>query len=118
MSNEGMKLECCFSNECNGPHRAPSHGENGNGAVALSSSLNLLLGALMIRAAVSVIARGSSQINGAVLLFRRQEKRRRRRRRKRERESSQNPCEHLMSESAVWKRNSELEQLDDFTRLE
>lgn len=55
MSNGGTKLECCFNDECNGPHRAHSHGEHANGAVALSSSLNLLLGALMIRAAVSVM---------------------------------------------------------------
>lgn len=55
MSNGGMKLECCFADECNGPHRAHSHGEHSNGAVALSSSLNVLLGVLMIRAAVKVM---------------------------------------------------------------
>lgn len=55
MSNGGMKLECCFSDECNGPHRAHSHGEHGNGAVALGSSLNLLLGVLIIRAAVNAV---------------------------------------------------------------
>ncbi|KAF7700885.1 hypothetical protein HF521_002050 [Silurus meridionalis] len=49
MSNGGMKLECCFNDECNGPHRAHSHGKHNNGAVALNSSLSMLLGVLMIR---------------------------------------------------------------------
>ncbi|XP_062870749.1 uncharacterized protein si:ch211-113d22.2 [Trichomycterus rosablanca] len=57
LSNGGVKLECCFSDECNGPHRAHSHGNGGqgNGAVAPGSSFNLLLGALVIRVAASVI---------------------------------------------------------------
>ncbi|XP_046717446.1 prostate stem cell antigen isoform X1 [Silurus meridionalis] len=55
MSNGGMKLECCFNDECNGPHRAHSHGKHNNGAVALNSSLSMLLGVLMIRAAFSVM---------------------------------------------------------------
>ncbi|KAM6964948.1 uncharacterized protein FYW47_007287 [Aplochiton taeniatus] len=49
--NAGAKMECCFSEDCNGPHRGHSHGEN-NAAGALSCSPALLLGALMVRTAI------------------------------------------------------------------
>ncbi|XP_055064701.2 uncharacterized protein [Misgurnus anguillicaudatus] len=43
------ELKCCFSDDCNGPHRSHSHGEN-NTAVTLSSSPALLLGILLFTA--------------------------------------------------------------------
>ncbi|XP_067290220.1 uncharacterized protein si:ch211-113d22.2 isoform X2 [Pseudorasbora parva] len=52
MSNGEMKLECCFNDDCNGPHRSHSHGGH-NAAMTLSSSPVLLLGVLLIRLAVS-----------------------------------------------------------------
>ncbi|XP_059394647.1 uncharacterized protein si:ch211-113d22.2 isoform X1 [Carassius carassius] len=53
MSNGEMKLECCFNDECNGPHRSHSHGEHHNTATSLSSSPVLLLGLLLLRLALS-----------------------------------------------------------------
>ncbi|XP_051541712.1 urokinase plasminogen activator surface receptor-like isoform X2 [Myxocyprinus asiaticus] len=53
MSKGEMKLECCFNDDCNGPHQYHSHGEHPNIAMALSSSPVLLLGVLLIRVAVN-----------------------------------------------------------------
>ncbi|XP_056323477.1 lymphocyte antigen 6D [Danio aesculapii] len=47
MSNGEMKLECCYNDDCNGPHRSHSHGEHGS-ALSLSSSPILLLTVLLI----------------------------------------------------------------------
>ncbi|XP_049325071.1 uncharacterized protein si:ch211-113d22.2 isoform X1 [Astyanax mexicanus] len=49
MSVGGVKLECCFNDDCNGPHRAHSHGEH-SGAHTLGYSATLLLGTLLLRA--------------------------------------------------------------------
>ncbi|KAI7793349.1 putative CD59B glycoprotein-like [Triplophysa rosa] len=46
------ELECCFSDDCNGPHRSHSHGDH-NAAMALSSSPVPLLGVLLVRVALS-----------------------------------------------------------------
>ncbi|XP_036382084.1 uncharacterized protein si:ch211-113d22.2 [Megalops cyprinoides] len=43
--NSGAKMECCFSDDCNGPHKGHRH----NAAGALGSSPSLLLGALLLR---------------------------------------------------------------------
>ncbi|XP_074494209.1 uncharacterized protein LOC141769238 [Sebastes fasciatus] len=48
----GAKMECCFGDDCNGPHRGHSHG-NHNRAGALASSPVLLIAALLLRVAVS-----------------------------------------------------------------
>ncbi|KAJ8380028.1 hypothetical protein SKAU_G00008060 [Synaphobranchus kaupii] len=47
--NSGAKMECCFSDDCNGPHKGHSHGGHRNVAGALMSSPALLLGALVVR---------------------------------------------------------------------
>ncbi|KAJ8396943.1 hypothetical protein AAFF_G00012660 [Aldrovandia affinis] len=51
--NSGSKMECCYSDDCNGPHKDHSHGNNrgniSNAAGALGSSPALLLGALAVR---------------------------------------------------------------------
>ncbi|CAL8248243.1 unnamed protein product [Merluccius merluccius] len=49
----GAKMECCFGDDCNGPHRGHSHGDPGNGTGALLSSPVLLLGALLLRLTLS-----------------------------------------------------------------
>ncbi|XP_046904324.1 uncharacterized protein si:ch211-113d22.2 isoform X1 [Hypomesus transpacificus] len=52
-ANSGSKMECCFSEDCNGPHKSHSHGEHHNAAGALGSSPALLLGALVLRLALN-----------------------------------------------------------------
>ncbi|XP_077099055.1 uncharacterized protein LOC143750087 isoform X1 [Siphateles boraxobius] len=52
LSNGEVKLECCFNDDCNGPHRSHSHGEH-SAAPPLSSSSVLLLGVLLITLAGS-----------------------------------------------------------------
>ncbi|KAM3610559.1 uncharacterized protein V6R79_005712 [Siganus canaliculatus] len=49
--SSGAKMECCFGDDCNGPHRSHSHGNHGNGAGALASSPVLLITALLVRTA-------------------------------------------------------------------
>uniref|UniRef100_A0A8C2ZJ11 Si:ch211-113d22.2 n=1 Tax=Cyclopterus lumpus TaxID=8103 RepID=A0A8C2ZJ11_CYCLU len=50
----GAKMECCFGDDCNGPHRSRSHGDHhGNGAGALASTPVLLITALLLRVAAS-----------------------------------------------------------------
>uniref|UniRef100_A0A667YUN3 Si:ch211-113d22.2 n=1 Tax=Myripristis murdjan TaxID=586833 RepID=A0A667YUN3_9TELE len=44
--NTGTKMECCFGDDCNGPHKSHSHGGY-NGAGDLSSSPILLLSLLI-----------------------------------------------------------------------
>ncbi|XP_050931283.1 uncharacterized protein si:ch211-113d22.2 isoform X2 [Lates calcarifer] len=52
--NSGAKMECCFGDDCNGPHRSHSYGEHRhNGAGALASSPVLLVAALLLRLAFS-----------------------------------------------------------------
>lgn len=52
--NSGAKMECCFGDDCNGPHRSHSHGEiRQNSAGALASSPVLLVTALLMRMAFS-----------------------------------------------------------------
>uniref|UniRef100_A0A674C8C4 Si:ch211-113d22.2 n=1 Tax=Salmo trutta TaxID=8032 RepID=A0A674C8C4_SALTR len=51
--NSGAKMECCFSDDCNGPHKGHRHGEHNNTASGLGASPALLLGALMLRMALS-----------------------------------------------------------------
>eukprot|EP00063_Salmo_salar_P051376 XP_014026211.1 PREDICTED: uncharacterized protein LOC106585007 isoform X1 [Salmo salar] len=51
--NSGAKMECCFTDDCNGPHKGHQHGEHKNTAGALGASPALLLGALMLRMALS-----------------------------------------------------------------
>ncbi|KAA0703862.1 hypothetical protein E1301_Tti000494 [Triplophysa tibetana] len=46
------ELECCFTDDCNGPHRSHSHGDH-SAAMVLSSSPVLLLGVLLVRVALS-----------------------------------------------------------------
>ncbi|XP_028830152.1 activin receptor type-1C isoform X2 [Denticeps clupeoides] len=55
LSNSGVKTECCFSDDCNGPHHAHSHSDHHNGAGAVASSASLLLGALAFRMAIGVL---------------------------------------------------------------
>ncbi|KAL1266772.1 hypothetical protein QQF64_002447 [Cirrhinus molitorella] len=57
MSNGEMKLECCFNDDCNGPHQSHSHGEYHNTGMSLSSS-PILLGVLLLRLALSSLAGG------------------------------------------------------------
>ncbi|KAL6114275.1 uncharacterized protein ACO6RY_05078 [Pungitius sinensis] len=50
----GAKMECCFSDDCNGPHRSRSHGDNHrNSAGAPASGPVLLIAALLLRLAAS-----------------------------------------------------------------
>ncbi|XP_036069467.1 uncharacterized protein si:ch211-113d22.2 isoform X2 [Oryzias melastigma] len=49
-SNSGAKMECCFGDDCNGPHRSHSHG---NSSQALASSPVVLMAALLLRMAFS-----------------------------------------------------------------
>ncbi|CAK6966627.1 uncharacterized protein si:ch211-113d22.2 [Scomber scombrus] len=51
-SNSGAKMDCCFGDDCNGPHRSHSHGKH-NSAGALTSSPIMLMTALLLRMAVS-----------------------------------------------------------------
>ncbi|XP_070689202.1 uncharacterized protein [Pempheris klunzingeri] len=48
----GAKMECCFGDDCNGPHRSHSHG-NRNSAGALACSPVLLITALLLRMGLS-----------------------------------------------------------------
>ncbi|XP_008280239.1 prostate stem cell antigen-like [Stegastes partitus] len=53
-SSSGAKMECCFGDDCNGPHRSHSHGDHHHsGAGALASSPVLLITALLLRMAFS-----------------------------------------------------------------
>ncbi|XP_059192676.1 uncharacterized protein si:ch211-113d22.2 [Centropristis striata] len=52
-AGSGAKIECCFNDDCNGPHRSHSHGYHRNSAGALGSSPVLLITALLLRVAVS-----------------------------------------------------------------
>ncbi|KAF3695845.1 hypothetical protein EXN66_Car011521 [Channa argus] len=52
-SSSGAKMECCFSDDCNGPHRSHSHGNQHNGAGALASRSILLITTLLLRMAFS-----------------------------------------------------------------
>uniref|UniRef100_A0AAQ4PQX0 UPAR/Ly6 domain-containing protein n=1 Tax=Gasterosteus aculeatus aculeatus TaxID=481459 RepID=A0AAQ4PQX0_GASAC len=50
----GAKMECCFGDDCNGPHRSRSHGDHHrNGAGAPASGPVLLIAALLLRLAAS-----------------------------------------------------------------
>lgn len=54
--NSGAKMECCFGDDCNGPHKSHSHGDhhhNHSGVGALASSPVLLVAALLLRVAFS-----------------------------------------------------------------
>ncbi|TRY57696.1 hypothetical protein DNTS_025917 [Danionella cerebrum] len=57
MSNGEMKLECCYNDDCNGPHHSHSHGNHHNGAARLSSGpLSgpvLIMGVLLLRQALN-----------------------------------------------------------------
>nr|XP_054587441.1 uncharacterized protein si:ch211-113d22.2 [Nothobranchius furzeri] len=49
-SSSGAKMECCFGDDCNGPHRSHSHGDHHrNGAGALATSPVMLITALLLR---------------------------------------------------------------------
>uniref|UniRef100_A0A3Q3JKX5 Uncharacterized protein n=1 Tax=Monopterus albus TaxID=43700 RepID=A0A3Q3JKX5_MONAL len=49
-ATSGTKMECCFGDNCNGPHRSHSHGDyHHNGAGALGSSPVPLITALLVR---------------------------------------------------------------------
>lgn len=51
-SSSGAKMECCFADDCNGPHRGHSHGDHHhNGAGARATSPILLVTALLLRMA-------------------------------------------------------------------
>lgn len=52
-SSSGAKMECCFADDCNGPHRSHSHGDHhhNNGAGARATSPILLVTALLLRMA-------------------------------------------------------------------
>ncbi|XP_076874432.1 uncharacterized protein LOC143524909 [Brachyhypopomus gauderio] len=54
MSSGGVKLECCFTNDCNGPHNAHSYRDR-NAAMSLDSGLTVLFGVLLVRAALRVL---------------------------------------------------------------
>ncbi|XP_035391500.1 lymphocyte antigen 6D isoform X2 [Electrophorus electricus] len=54
MSHGDMKLECCFTDDCNGPRRAHSHGER-NAATRLGLGPTGLLAVLLLRAAARVL---------------------------------------------------------------
>nr|XP_057926378.1 uncharacterized protein si:ch211-113d22.2 isoform X2 [Doryrhamphus excisus] len=48
-SNSGAKMECCYGDNCNGPHRSHSHGDQHHSSTAaLTSSPVLLLGTLLL----------------------------------------------------------------------
>ncbi|XP_037338919.2 uncharacterized protein si:ch211-113d22.2 [Pungitius pungitius] len=50
----GAKMECCFDDDCNGPHWSRSHGDNHrNSAGAPASGPVLLIAALLLRLAAS-----------------------------------------------------------------
>ncbi|KAG5835249.1 hypothetical protein ANANG_G00270360 [Anguilla anguilla] len=52
--NPGVRMECCFTENCNGPQSAYRHGEHRNSAGGLGPSPPLLLlGALLARLATS-----------------------------------------------------------------
>ncbi|XP_049434951.1 uncharacterized protein si:ch211-113d22.2 isoform X1 [Epinephelus fuscoguttatus] len=51
-AGSGAKMECCFGDDCNGPHRSHSHGHHSS-AGALASSPVLLITALLLRVAAS-----------------------------------------------------------------
>lgn len=53
-SSSGAKMECCFGDNCNGPHKSHSHGDHhhNNAGAAASSSL-LLVTSLLLRLASS-----------------------------------------------------------------
>ncbi|KAJ8005687.1 hypothetical protein DPEC_G00120510 [Dallia pectoralis] len=51
--SSGAKVECCFTDNCNGPHKGHQHGEQRNTAGAVGVSPIVLLGALLIRMALS-----------------------------------------------------------------
>ncbi|KAM8760048.1 uncharacterized protein AB9X84_008262 isoform 3-T3 [Acanthopagrus schlegelii] len=54
--HSGAKMECCFGDDCNGPHKSHSHGDhhhNHSGVGALASSPVLLVAALLLRVAFS-----------------------------------------------------------------
>ena len=56
MSNgAAVKLECCFSDDCNGPHHAHSHTEHGGATSVVASSSTLLMGVVIIRLAAGVM---------------------------------------------------------------
>ncbi|XP_061762419.1 uncharacterized protein si:ch211-113d22.2 isoform X2 [Nerophis ophidion] len=47
-STSGAKMECCHGDNCNGPHRSHSHGDqNGNSTTAVTSSPALMLAILL-----------------------------------------------------------------------
>lgn len=51
-SSSGAKMECCFGDDCNGPHKSHSHGDHHrNSAGALASSPLLLMTSLLLRTA-------------------------------------------------------------------
>lgn len=53
-SSSGAKMECCFGDNCNGPHKSHSHGEHHhNSAGAAASSSLLLVTSLLLRLASS-----------------------------------------------------------------
>uniref|UniRef100_A0A3Q1HQ76 Uncharacterized protein n=1 Tax=Anabas testudineus TaxID=64144 RepID=A0A3Q1HQ76_ANATE len=53
-SNSGAKMECCFGENCNGPHKSHSYGDHHrNDAGALAYSPILLITALLLRMAFS-----------------------------------------------------------------
>ncbi|KAL4635971.1 lymphocyte antigen 6D-like [Arapaima gigas] len=45
----GVKMECCFTDDCNGPHKGHSHRGQHNSAGALGFSPALILGALLVQ---------------------------------------------------------------------
>ncbi|XP_034152230.1 uncharacterized protein si:ch211-113d22.2 isoform X1 [Esox lucius] len=53
--NSGAKVECCFTDDCNGPHKGHQHGQHRNTAGALGASPMVLLGALTMRKALSAL---------------------------------------------------------------
>ncbi|XP_041793869.1 uncharacterized protein si:ch211-113d22.2 isoform X1 [Chelmon rostratus] len=51
-SNSGAKMQCCFGDDCNGPHKSHSHWDHHhNSAGALASSPVLLITALLLHVA-------------------------------------------------------------------
>lgn len=51
-SSSGAKMECCFGDNCNGPHKSHSHGDHHrNSAAAAASSPLLLMTSLLLRMA-------------------------------------------------------------------
>lgn len=53
-SSSGAKMECCFGDNCNGPHKGHSQGQqHRNSAAVLASSPILLITALVSRMAFS-----------------------------------------------------------------